>query len=400
MRVLHLIASVDPAGGGPVEGILRLAQSDTELGVTREIASLDPADSPWLAAMPLPVHALGGPPADPRQTWLSLRPLRRYRWSPRYVRWLDANCHRYDALVVEGLWNFTTAGFAASRALRQMPYVAYTHGMLDPWFRRTYPAKHLAKQLVWLLSDGRVLGRAGRVLFTSELERSAARDAFWPYRMRSEVVAYGTSPPPPPTSAQAAAFRAAVPALGNNRYLLYLGRLHEKKGADLLIDAYASLGGCGVHLVIAGAGRPDYAAALRTQAEALGIADRVHFPGALFGDAKWGAFRGAEAFALFSHQENLGIAVVEAMACGIPVLISDKVNIWREVSVAGSGLVASDSQTGARGALEHFLALGASERLRMGEAGRRVFDARFRADRAARHLDAILRDVVAAGPSR
>jgi len=400
MKILHLIASVDPASGGPIEGLLRIAQSDPDLGITREIASLDPDDAPWLPTCPLPVHALGRPAAEPGRTWASPQALRRYRFSPRYVRWLDANHHRYDALVVEGLWNFTTAGFAASRALRARPYVAFTHGMLDPWFRRTYPVKHLAKQAVWLMSDGRVLGRAGRVLFTSALEQAAAEGAFWPYRLNAQVVAYGTAAPPPPTPAQAAAFHAARPALGDKPYLLYLGRLHEKKGIDLLVSAFAGVAPQDLHLVVAGSGSPDYAAALKAQASALGASDRIHFIGPLFGDAKWGAFHGAAAFVLPSHQENLGIAVLEAMACGVPVLISDKVNIWPEVQAAGCGLVDEDTADGTRRTLTCFLDSDSPARRAMGEAGRRLFAARFSAGRAARELDAILREVVATGPSR
>jgi glycosyltransferase involved in cell wall biosynthesis len=400
MKVLHLIASVDPACGGPIEGLLRIAQSDRDLGVAREIASLDPEDAPWLAHCPLVVHALGGPPADPGRSWTSTQALRRYRFSPRYVRWLNANHQRYDALVVEGLWNFTTAGFATSRALHARPYVAFAHGMLDPWFRRTYPIKHLAKQAVWLMSDGRVLGRAGRVLFTSALEQAAAEGAFWPYRLRGQVVSYGTAAPPPPTTAQTAAFHSAAPSLSARLYLLCLGRLHEKKGIDLLISAFAAVAPQDLHLVVAGSGSPAYTASLEAQAAALGIAPRIHFTGPLFGDAKWGAFRGAEAFVLPSHQENLGIAVLEAMACGLPVLISDKVNIWPEIQAAGCGLVDEDTVDGTSRMLTRLLERDPAARRAMGEAGRLLFADRFGAVRAARDLDTVLREVVAAGPSR
>lgn len=401
MRVLHLIASVNPAGGGPIEGILRLAESDRDLGITREIASLDAQTDPWLATIPLPVHALGGPPASDGR-WPGPLPWRRYRWSLRYVRWLNQNWPTYDAFVVDGLWNFTTAGLAASRALNARPFVAFPHGMLDPWFRRTYPIKHLTKQLVWLLADGRVLRQAGAVLFTSQMEEDMARNAFLPYRLRSRVVTYGTAPPPPPTPAQHAAFRAAVPRLGDRGYLLFLGRLHEKKGCDLLIAAFAQAAEQHpeLDLVVAGPDRSGYLATLQALAKTLGIASRVHFPGLLLGDAKWGALHGANAFVLPSHQENLGIAVVEAMACGLPVVISDKVAIWREVAAGGCGLVDSDTVEGTARALTRLLALPDDKKRQMGEAGRRLFDVRFRADGAARELDAILRELVAGRPSR
>src|SRR5690606_21760746 len=130
-------------------------------------------------------------------------------------------------------------------------------------------------------------------------------------------------------------------------YLLYLSRIHQKKGVDLLINAYAEIIKSEEHkkikrdfpkLVIAGPGMDsNYGKDLKLLVEENNLGDSIFFPGMLSGDAKWLAFYNADAFILPSHQENFGIAVVEALACKIPVLISNKVNIWRENEKEAAG---------------------------------------------------------------
>ena len=108
--------------------------------------------------------------------------------------------------------------------------------MLDPWFKRTYPLKHLKKLLYWPWGEYRVLRDAAAVLFTSEAERHLARESFSPYRCHEEVVNYGTAAPTLDLEAAREHFLARFPHLRDKRILLFLGRLAEKKGCDLLIE--------------------------------------------------------------------------------------------------------------------------------------------------------------------
>src|SRR5205823_9077804 len=136
------------------------------------------------------------------------------------------------------------------------------------------------------------------------------------------------------------AFRCRHPAIGEAPIVLFFGRLNFKKGLDILADAFARLGprAAGAWLVIAG---PDggYRAATEGFVDAAGIRDRPIFTGLLQGEDKLAALADADLFVLPSYSENFGIAVIEAMACGLPVVISDRVNIWREVAEARAGLV-------------------------------------------------------------
>jgi glycosyltransferase involved in cell wall biosynthesis len=162
------------------------------------------------------------------------------------------------------------------------------------------------------------------------------------------------------------------------KYLLFISRIHEKKGVDLLIEAYIELRFRGIRipdLVIAGPGL-ETSYGKHMQELAAGTKG-VFFPGMLTGDAKWGAFYGCEAFVLPSHQENFGIAIVEAMACSKPVLISDKVNIWSEIQKAGAGIITSDTLEGTLKSLQRWSSISKAEKLEISQRARKSYEERF-----------------------
>lgn len=390
LRILHILPTSSAVLGGVMEGVLRTSLGDPAQGFSYTIASLDLPDDPWVRDCPIEVVALG-------RTSYSLNLggsfLERYGYTPHMVPWLIANAPRYDAVVVNGLWNY--ASFAARKALQvtKVPYFVFPHGMLDPWFRRTYPLKHAVKQLLWLWSEARLLRDARAVLFTTDEERLLARDSFFPYRLNERVVSYGTADVPPADVRQERAFMAAVPKLKGRKFLLFLGRLHEKKGCDLLISAFARLAGTipDTDLVMAGPDQTGLRGQLEQLAHKLGVADRIHWPGMVKGDVKWGAYRACEAFVLPSHQENFGVAVAEALACGRPVLISNKVNIWREVEGSGAGLVDDDDEAGTERMLRRFLALDETGKAAMSMAARACFEANFDARRTSKTITDIIR---------
>ena len=352
LRLLHLISSVNPAAGGPIEGIRQLSSIYLSAGVEVEIASLDEPFSRFVQDFPLKVHALG--PAY----------LGAYCYAPGLVGWLRENCTRYDCVIVNGLWQYH--GFAAWLALRKTktPYVVFTHGMLDPWFKRQYPLKHLKKWLYWPWGEYRSLRDAAAVLFTCEEEKLLAAQSFWLYRTNAIVVGYGTRRPTVDLEAVKERYLSEFPHLRNKRLLTFLGRIHPKKGCDLLIRAFAQTLSRDPdwHLVIVGPDQLGWQSEMVKLSQTLGIQDRITWPGLLLDDRKWGALAAAEAFVLPSHQENFGIAVVEALACSKPVLITDKINIWREIEEESAGLVRADTLAGTIELLETWMQIGDSER--------------------------------------
>jgi glycosyltransferase involved in cell wall biosynthesis len=388
MKILQLLATVNPTHGGPVEITLQSGVVCRDLGHQVEIASLDHPKDLWVGSCPIVVHALGrGEKAHATPGsggfWM------RYGYSPRLVPWLRANHRRFDVILVHGLWNY--AALAAKRALfgSDTRYLVFTHGMLDPWFRRAYPLKHLAKQMLWFFSEGPLLNGAARVIFTTDEECRLANKAFWPYQLAEQVLSLGTTDPPPACTQQTEAFFQAFPRLRGRRFLLFLSRIHPKKGIDLLIRAFASRTARTtpeLDLVIAGPDLLGLRAQYKKAVRELGLDDRVIWTGMVQGDIKWGMIRAAEALILPSHQENFGIVVIEAMACGRPVLISNKVNLCDQVEASGSGIIATDDLAGTETLIDRFLALSDESRAKMGASARRCFLNNFEIHRSVESL--------------
>lgn len=382
MKILHVISSTNPIGGGPIEGVKQRYNSLKELGVTVEIACCDAPDSPWLVSDNLPkIHALG-----PSRLG--------YAYTPNLLPWLRANVSKFDAVIINGIWQYHS--FAARQALvgSKTPYFVFTHGMLDPWFKRTFPLKHLKKWLYWPWGEYRVLRDAKAVIFTSEEERVLARQSFWLYNANEVVTAYGTSSPPDDKVALSQKFIFQYPELKDKRVILFLSRIHEKKGCDLLIEAFAQIATRDeqLHLVMAGPDQAGWTSTLKDLAVKLGIAHRITWPGMLQGDDKWGAYYAAEVFCLPSHQENFGIVVAEALACGKPVLISDKVNIWREIEADDAGFVGQDNIEGTLRNLQRWLDLKPAVHIHMAERAKECFEQRFHINRAAKRLVEIIKE--------
>jgi glycosyltransferase involved in cell wall biosynthesis len=352
MRILHIIATLDPAAGGPTESV-RTLMGFGVIGYTGEVVTVDDPDAPFLKNLPFPVHALGP---------VSMK----YAFSPKLHRWLKANYRRFDGIVVNGLWNY--CGLVALMMLSgKKPYMVFSHGMLDPYFKHAFPLKHFKKWIYWVLVEYWVLRGAYRVLFTTREESELARESFWLHRWNGYVVPYGCSRPPSDRDAMREAYFALVPEMRNKRFMLYLGRIHRKKGCDMLIRSFAKYAALdpGLHLVMAGPDQQGWSAELQTIVVENKLTDRVHWPGMIKGDAKWGAFYACEVFILPSHQENFGIAVAEALACGKAVLLADKVNIASQIAKDGCGLMELDDQEGTDALIRKWIAMPAEERQAM-----------------------------------
>lgn len=379
--MLRVIRSVDPAGGGVVESVLQVSLAMVQNGCDVEILSLDDPQDVFVRDFPLKIQALG-PVASS------------YGYSPDFVSWLKGNAKRFDAIIIDGLWQYHS--FGTWRAIRKMvPYFVYAHGMLDPWFKTNHPLKHLKKWLYWPWAEYRVLKDAHAVFFTAEEERLRSRESFWLYRYKEKVVSLGVTPPPSDViTSEKEKFINRFPALHGKRAFLFLGRIHPIKGCDILLEAFARVAArhSDVHLVMAGPDQTGWRTSLMALATRRGIQNQVTWAGMLAGQEKWGALAAAEAMVLPSHHENFGIVVAEALACGKPVLISNKVNIWHEVEADGAGLVADDTLEGTINNLERWLGMGQQEKTVVQAKAKKCFANHFHVQRAAERLLEILRE--------
>jgi glycosyltransferase involved in cell wall biosynthesis len=388
MKLLRVISSMQPSSGGPCQGIRNAHDEMEKLGVEEEVVCLDSPDTRYLQSEKICVHALGsgrGPLA----------------YNSSLLPWLEENIPRFDAVILHGLWQWPCiAAWIAIKRLQEknrrsclsaesptvkVPrYFVMPHGMLDPWFQRdrSRRLKAIRNWIFWKVIQHRVIRDAESLLFTCQEELLLARETFRPYQPKCEVnVGYGVPEPPARSCEMDKAFRESCSHLPQQQpFLLFLSRIHPKKGVDLLIKAYAEVfGQKNVNtsqelpaLVVAGPLDSEYAQSMVRLAQSLlpravftpseqgnqfvdskreASQPSIHFTGMLQADAKWGAFYGCDAFILPSHQENFGIAVVEALACDKPVLISKSVNIWSEVIENNAGLVDNDNLEGVKNLL-------------------------------------------------
>jgi len=383
LKILQLVHTLDPSVGGVAAAVLALSRGLARRGHKLDIVVLDDSASPWLVDIALPIHALGAG-------------LTSYRYSSKLLPWLKKQGRDYDRVIVNGIWQYLS--FAAWRryAGSSIPYYVFPHGMLDPWFKETFPLKHLKKWLYWPWAEYRVLRDAAAVIFTSEEERSQARKSFWLYRCREKVSPLGVEAPPISSNAKLE-FLSRYPQLQNARIFLFLGRLHPKKGCDMLLEAFAQMrSNDSISLILAGPDQVGWESDLRRQVTRLNLTNRVVFTGMLEGSMKQGAFANAEAFVLPSHQENFGISVVEALAASVPVLVSNRVNIWREIEADRAGYVESDDLAGTTRLLQNWIGTAPAEREMVRQNARRCFEQRFEVDRAVDSLLQILNEPLTA----
>lgn len=383
MKLLHVIGSMDPHLGGVCQAIRNFAPGFIKQGNSVEVVCLDDPGSGHLAGDTFRIHALG----RGRGSW---------NYHPALGPWLTENLSQYDAVILNGLWQ--SQGFALWRAARRPsspPYYVFPHGMLDPWFQKVSvrPAKALRNWIFWKMVEHRVVHGAAGLLFTCEEERRLARVPFRPYAPKHEtVVGLGLPEPPACHPRMKAALLEKCPALADQNYLLFIGRITPKKGVDLLINAYAAL--CQKmqnkalpHLVIAGPGvESSFGKRVQALAAETCPPNTVWWPGMLAGDAKWGALYHCEASVLPSHQENYGVAVVETLACGRPVLISNQVNIWREIEQSKAALVRPDTVVGTTQLLEDWAGLSEDEKSAMAAGAKPCFQRHFSLENATRRL--------------
>lgn len=384
MNILRVIDSMDPKYGGPCQGIRNIVPVLESLGVHNEVVCLDSPDAAFLGKDSFPVYALG-PAVGP------------WHYSRNLVPWLEEHLDRFDAVIIHGLWLYY--GHATSRTVRRyreqnskrLKLFVMPHGMLDPYFQRApdRKLKAIRNSLYWKLIEKDVVNKADGVFFTCEAELLLAREPFRPYAPKKEVnVKYGIKAPPEYTREMKETFLKRCPEVANKPYFLFLSRIHEKKGVDILINSYLKTAKENTpKLVIAGPGLDTaYGSKMKDIVSRSAFKDSIFFPGMLAGDEKWGAFYGSEAFVLPSHQENFGIAVVEALACGRPVLISNMVNIWREIEAEGGGIVAEDTAEGTMNLFERWATLSGEEKAAMRDGARRAFTKNFHVLNVAQYV--------------
>jgi glycosyltransferase involved in cell wall biosynthesis len=381
MRILQCVTTLDPRVGGSVEAGRQLTIGMLRQGHDVEVVTLDKPeekdDKQAERGWPCTIHRLG-----PTYSY--------YLYSRRLVPWLIANAGRYDAIVVHNMYRHIGYGVWKATRVTGSRYFLFTHGMLDPWFK-TLSLKHLKKSLFWKLAGRRMLRDATAVLYTAEDEKELAPQSFSPYECNERIVGLGIDDPAASLGMDIERFREIAKVPAKKGYVLFLGRITAKKRVDLLIRGFAAaFRDDSTSLVIAGPEDAGLKRQLSGLPEAMQLGDRLIWTGHLDGEEKWGAIAGASAMALTSHTENFGIALVEALAMGVPVLTTNKVNIWREIESGGAGFVENDDLEGATRLLGRWRSTNPAVKLEMRENARKVFTECFDINRVSAKLVAVM----------
>jgi len=366
MRILRVIRSLNPAGGGPVEGLIQSAPFLHKLGLETSVVTLDHPSAPWIQSLPFQTFCLG--PV-----------LGSYGFSFSLPSKLKSIFPTFGAVIVEGLWQYHS--FATWIAMRasSTPYYVFPHGMLDPWFKQRYPIKHLKKSLYWPLAEYKLLRDATSVFFTTQDELIRSQSSFSPYPIKGTVIGFGAQKLESPSSMDINEFYARFPELRGKKTILFFGRLHPKKGVDLLIHAFAKIASYDtkLHLVLAGPICSTYHYSLISLISSLSITHRVTWTGYLSSGLKRAAFGTAGLFSLPSHHENFGVSVAEALSTGLPVTVSRSVNIAPDITHFEAGIVHDDTVIGTYRALSQWLYLDVSARAHMSSQASLLFSTRY-----------------------
>ena len=363
-----------PKSGGPAQGIRNAIPYIQKLGILNDVICLDEQNMEYGTTDDFTINRIGkGKTA--------------YQYQPILLEWLSKNITNYDVVLVHGLWQYhNLAVYQAIKKLRKgkvkVPKVVIMpHGMMDPYFQNAPERKMKAirNELIWNFIEKKCLNAADAIFFTCQEEMRLAVTTFKGYNPKKTInVGYGIQTPPANTVAFKTAFEKKCPSIIGKKYWLFLSRIHEKKGVDLLINAYNFLKSQNYslpELVIAGPTDSVYA---RQMIVNSANNPKIHFPGMLQGAEKWGAFYGCETYLLPSHQENFGIAIVEAMACKKPVLISKHVNIWKEIEAGNGGWILNElDQTNLYSILLAISRLSDPELAQKGKEAHETFEANF-----------------------
>jgi glycosyltransferase involved in cell wall biosynthesis len=325
IRVLHVIPGVDSRAGGPQVAMRGLCKAQKAAGLeVTALATFRKGDRHDIAEdlEEAGVHVTLVGPAH--------GPLHSHRHLPATLR---ALVQSVDVVHAHGVWEDVQHHAARIAHRFAKPYVMTPHGMLSPW---SLGQKPLKKRIYMALRLRKDLNRAALVHVTSTTER----DLLAPLKLTApiRVEPLGVELAEFQELPKQGAFRAKFPQVADRKIVMFLGRLHPRKGMEYLIPALRRAGLKDVALVAVGPDSDNFRASLERTAADEGVADQVLFTGMLRGRDRLEALTDADLFALPSEHENFGLVVVEALACGTPVLVSDGVALHREISEAGVGM--------------------------------------------------------------
>lgn len=379
MRVLHVISTYIPAysRGGPVQAVHELCKTLLEKGLDITVFTTN-LDLKKESGIPInePYYVEG--------VKVFYFPIVKHMkfccYSKKLSRAIKRRVKSFDIVHIHSVYLYP--GWAAAYWCRKykVPYILNTCGTIDPKMIRL--KGFLKKMLCINLIERRNINCSSAIHVTSLAEKKGLE--VFKFKTSAEIIPRSVDPNYYRDSKKRDFLTKKYPELLNKKIVLFLGRIHKKKGFDLLASAFEKVIDTrkDVYLVIAGPGEEGYPDKIKRLFEKCGIIKKVIFTGMLLGEEKLSAFYDSDIFVLPSYGENFGIAVLEAMACGLPVVITSRVGLYPDVEKYKAGIITECDSDQIADAILTLLDDGNMRNL-MGKNGKRLVEDKFTSDKVA-----------------
>ena len=355
VKVLHVIPSLASCRGGASKAAIDMVAALRKQGVDAEIACTnDNGDSELDISLNSLIQYQGVPVRffarySPSSQGKIGHIVREFQISRPFIAWLEANIEKYDILHVHALFSYTSSMAMRLARRRSIPYVAHPIGSLERW---SLQQSRWRKKAFLSLIDRRNLEQANLVHFTSKSEQQQA--SLVSRSLTPLILPLGLDPASELPDAEAD-LRKSHGIEPHQKIVLFLGRLHPKKGLELVLDAVKQREQEDAVLLVAGNGDPEYQAKLVAKVQDQQLSECVRFLGHVAGGEKESLLQGSNLFVLTSYSENFGIAVAEALSAGTAVLVSNAVGAAEDLLDQEVGLICQPNAESVRLALNELL---------------------------------------------
>lgn len=364
IKILRIIPTLDSNYGGPVKTTIDTSILLQKKGMKVDILTCDDEKKIFFKSNKIKIINKGP----------SL--LGMYCFNIKLFLWLKKNEKNYDTFIVHGVWTFLTL---MARLLIKKKYYIYLHGQLDPFFSENF-IKKIKKQFYWFLFERTNLLNAKSILLTSKGEYKSLKKTFVNTKnLKKKVIQYGITKTSHNKKNLSVKFYNKFKKLKGKNFYLFLGRYHEKKGCEIIIESIRKLKDNFKDMVLMAGPltNSNYENKIIKLIKKYKLEKKIIISNALYADLKWGALQESKAMLLPSHGENFGVSLVESLSCGKPVLTTNKVNISHDITKHKAGYISNNNINSFYNIFKKFIFLDKKSINRMSNNAVRCFDSNF-----------------------